>query len=377
MIGAPREFGLDVLRVCGAMGVLLAHGGYFLFPLWPQYEVYALAGWLGTEIFFALSGFLVMRELLATPLRDVATAARYAAWRAWRILPLFWLFLVLHGSIAMADGRGLPETFWRYPLLLQNLAWPHPGFFGEAWNLPLLLLFSLAAPGIVLGAHQMGATRGMIALVLVALGFAAIGLRTVWVLEHAPVWDEGVRKLVVTRLDACVYGALAACLVPAIRRHAPGRSWAAIMACIATVWAIWLFLGTARDTSVAARVFTFVASGLAMALACVALHGDAATKFASHLVQRFPGTGKPSAAISALARAAYPLYLVNMPLLLGLALAGFGQISNVGTACFGFALWLLLSIALAFAMHYALERPWLAWGRRCIKPARANGAPSA
>ena len=362
---AAREAGLDALRATGIALALFAHGGYFLFPALPHYDAYLLAGWLGTEVFFALTGFLVMREVLALQGGSLGEGARYAAWRLLRILPLFWLALLVRALLARSDA---PDDVWRYVVLVQNVASPHPAFFGEAWNLPLIVLFSLFAPGLAVAfaAPRRAAWVGVLALI--ALGLA---LRAEWIVQGAPRWDEDVRKIVLPRLDACAWGALAALFarrfraseVSSARQIERVRTWvpafAGTMAVLLLGIAIALFFVVPRDASFAAKFGTFTASGIGMAALCLALSG----------------TPRPHPLLARFARWGYPLYLANMPLLLGFALIGFGQTLSPVSSVLRFAAWVLGSIALAALLHYTLERPLLEWGRKRFKSS-GGGASS-
>lgn len=355
MAAEARLPGLDALRVAGAALVLFAHGGYFLLAAWPQYSAYQYAGWIGTEIFFALTGFLVMLEAQALRAGNLREAARYTAWRLWRILPLFWLALLAHALLAHLGQRALPDEAWRYAALMQNVVSPHPAFFGEAWNLPLIVLASLLLPGLALGAASFAKPRTIVLVMLGVWIVLGIALRGEWILQGAARWDEDVRKVVIARLDACFYGALAALLwVHVARRHAA----VAVLAFVALAGATLLFFGLPRETSVAAKLLAFIAAGIAMAAAC--------------LVASAPR--RQNRALTRFSRWVYPLYLVNMPLLLGFALMGFGQTLSPSSSVLRFAAWVLASVGLAALVHFVLERPLLEWGRRALKPAGLDPA---
>src|ERR1700761_3886605 len=83
----PHYGGLDGLRAIAVIAVLLYHGGVS----WDQ------GGFLGVEMFFVLSGFLIT-SLLVTEWAQSATIALRAFWsrRARRLLPaLFALVLAI------------------------------------------------------------------------------------------------------------------------------------------------------------------------------------------------------------------------------------------------------------------------------------------
>lgn len=347
--------GLDTLRAAATLAVLLAHGGYFLFAAFPHYDTYAFAGWFGTELFFALAGYLLTAQLLHAPPRDARAVARWWAWRAWRVLPLFWCALVLHLLLASLADMPPGSGAFAYAALAQNLAWVHPAFFGEAWNLPVLLLFFLAAPVLVWCCG--GSTARVRVGLLIGLCIA-IALRWWWVMQFDPAWDAGVRKIVVPRLDACLYGALLACLAHA---RVASQRWR-LAALGGWVVAAIAFTQLARDASDIARIGLFLVCGIAGACTLAAASSTAHTP-------------RPFAA---LARWSYPLYLLNMPVLLLMAMLGLGQTADVRHALLRFLLWLAASIAFAALVHRAVERPWLrARARRLARPADAAHASPA
>ena len=364
MLSADRDSGLDALRAFAALLVLFAHGGYFLFAAFPHFDVYALTGWIGTDLFFALSGFLVTRQLLRTPARDHRAALRFVAWRAWRILPMYWIFLGVNVLLARWAGSELPADLPSYVALAQNLASPHPAFYAEAWNLPLLLLFSLAAPGLVLAAGSTRDRTRTVALMFSLLLLLGVSLRAVWVLEGDVSWDEGVRKIVVARLDACIYGALAACWWTS--RTQATRSSAAIPLLVATalVLAFTGYCAMPRDVSHLAQIGLFVASGVAGAAACLVA------------ARRPDGAYVSGPVVDALARWSYPLYLVNMPVLWAMMLVGQGQSPAASTGVLRFLVWLTLSLLFAALVHRYLERPLLAWRARVLSVSPATSATS-
>jgi peptidoglycan/LPS O-acetylase OafA/YrhL len=96
--------GLDGLRAISIFLVVLCH----VVPLyreeadsgWFEHFVRTLfgAGWIGVDLFFVISGFLITGILLASreaPRRYVNFYSR----RAWRIFPLYYLYFVLVFSL--------------------------------------------------------------------------------------------------------------------------------------------------------------------------------------------------------------------------------------------------------------------------------------
>src|SRR5689334_3153109 len=89
---AKIEFGhfgvLDGLRGIAVLIVMFYHLAY----LEPGLREYSKGGFLGVDIFFVLSGFLITSTLLAERDRDqTISLIRFYARRTLRLMPAFWL----------------------------------------------------------------------------------------------------------------------------------------------------------------------------------------------------------------------------------------------------------------------------------------------
>lgn len=105
-----REFrisGLDGLRALAVTVVFLSHLPIALHSLGNPgwYEVFPNAGFLGVNLFFVMSGFLITHRLLVTS-RDGERPSFRRFWvhRAARILPAVSVFLVVHAAYAVFAG---------------------------------------------------------------------------------------------------------------------------------------------------------------------------------------------------------------------------------------------------------------------------------
>ena len=91
---SQRLVGLDLLRLVAVLLVLGAHfrevpseGGAW-FRAWQR------GGWIGVDLFFVLSGFLVSGLLFCEHQRTGRVeVGRFLVRRGWKIYPPFWLFI--------------------------------------------------------------------------------------------------------------------------------------------------------------------------------------------------------------------------------------------------------------------------------------------
>jgi hypothetical protein len=110
---ARHAFGLDLARAAAVCSVLIAHASLFYAEGHPAARyVLIIFGVVGVEIFFALSGFLVGRQLLRVAEGD-ASAWRFLLRRWYRTLPNYYLFLLVNAALAwwVADRTGLDARF--------------------------------------------------------------------------------------------------------------------------------------------------------------------------------------------------------------------------------------------------------------------------
>ena len=131
---------IDALRGAAVLGVLAFHAFPGLVPL----------GYLGVDVFFAVSGFVIGRTYLR------ALASREVTWgtfwlkRARRLLPAYLVCLLVTASLAplVLDPHLLVsfgESLLLQPLYLQNIHfWIEGDYFDAATTKPLLHTWSLA-----------------------------------------------------------------------------------------------------------------------------------------------------------------------------------------------------------------------------------------
>ncbi|MCF8002617.1 MAG: acyltransferase [Chromatiaceae bacterium] len=205
---------LDTVRALAILLVLISHGRAFLLEVAPWTATLKLGGFLGVELFFVLSGFLIGGILLQLSAELNWQSLHQFFTRRWRrTLPNYFLFVLLNLALALLMIRPAPlNDLWRYLLFVQNLFAAQPPFFPEAWSLSIEELFYLGFP--LLGALLAWGLHRPATGVLWALGLGILVLSTgarLWVAtEPGLSWDEDLRKVAWLRMDALMVGVLAA-----------------------------------------------------------------------------------------------------------------------------------------------------------------------
>jgi peptidoglycan/LPS O-acetylase OafA/YrhL len=365
MLADARRFGLDAWRALAILLVLAGHASFFFLPLTRELDAWYGLAFLGVELFFVLSGFLI-GGILIGEFRSGSFRLRQFWTRRWlRTLPNYFLFLALN-IVLYRVMYGVWPQFGLFLIFLQNFAWPHPPWFSEAWSLSVEELFYLIAPLMVLVAGRLSKQRGAtVAWLLLAIAVVT-AIRIGYVLRYDPVWDSGVRKIALLRLDAFIYGVLAAwfCAAHAISLRA--RTLLALAGIGGTVVAALVFFLSARDHDFFARTFLFnlIPASLAAILPLAAgWRADAAPALARICVGR-------------IALWSYSLYLCQLAVMRGMSLLPW-QATTLLECLFGAIAFVVLSIACAAFVYHFFELPILRWRDRVTGHSRGAGAAPA
>ncbi len=168
--GAVRSSGhqdsLDGLRVIAALAVLVTHVAGetgFAFNGTPASWV-ANRGDIGVPIFFALSGLLLFRPWVRAVLSDQPgpDVRAYLIRRALRILPAYWVVVVVAMIFLDQGGHARSPVAWAQYLLLVQVYDPHPWWAGsgamglaQMWSLAVEVSFYAVLPvlALVIGWH--------------------------------------------------------------------------------------------------------------------------------------------------------------------------------------------------------------------------------
>jgi len=206
--------------------VVSCHSAILLWPMdahsFAGSIAHAWIGWAsplglyGVELFFALSGFLIGRIVFRSATADDRPLLVRLKWfwaRRWmRTIPLY--LLVLSLNIALTARISHYAWDWRYLVFTQNLLTPHPGFFAAAWSLSVEEWFYLLFPLWILlvsSAFRKGDKRAHLAYATLAFALLFALVRILHIHASPSLnLDSDIRKVVLYRLDAIAYGALAA-----------------------------------------------------------------------------------------------------------------------------------------------------------------------
>ena len=347
-----RRFGLDAWRALAILLVLVGHASFWFLPLTRELEVWYSLAFLGVELFFVLSGFLIGGILIGEIRGGGFDLKRFWTRRWLRTLPNYFLFLALNIVLYRALFGAWPQ-FGLFLVFLQNFAWPHPPLFSEAWSLSVEELFYLIAPLATLVVVRTTKGRGSVVVWLLAAIALVTAIRIGYVLWRDPLWDSGVRKIALLRLDAFIYGVIAAwfCNVRGMSMQSRHRC-AVAGACGMVVVALAFFL-LPRDHDFFARTFLFnlIPASLAAMLP---------------LAAEWRAAGVPQfvqAATRRIALWSYSLYLCQLAVMRSLSLLPW-KASTAAECLFGAIVFVVLSIVCSALLYRFFEAPILRWRDR-------------
>src|ERR1700676_4641130 len=140
-----RIFGLDLLRSLAIILVLITHTLPILDRNYAYYKLPVYTGFIGVELFFILSGFLIGTILLKIHNRDGEfkfRGVKYFWIRRWfRTLPNYYLMYVVYAVLFFWVNHILVFShikYLSYLVFLQNTFSFHPhDFFLVAWSLSI------------------------------------------------------------------------------------------------------------------------------------------------------------------------------------------------------------------------------------------------
>src|SRR3954470_12620760 len=271
-----RQPGLDLLRALAIIVVVVYHAALFGFKLPGRVDRF---GWIGVDLFFVLSGYLIGGQLLAALACDRRiNLGRFFTRRALRIMPAYFVVLAIYFLLpAWREYPEMSQPLWKFLLSVQNIALHGGTAFSHAWSLAVEDQFYLALPFLLLFLYHRPRAAIIVPCLIIVGGIA---LRAFLAAQHPSVeggvsfraFQAWIYYPTWTRLDPLVFGVVLA----AIEKFRP-QWWNRLVN--HTIW-LWLpglglivfalYLGETDYLTVTACIWQFplIAFGMATLLIC-------------------------------------------------------------------------------------------------------------
>lgn len=373
--------GPDILRSLAILLVMLVH-----LPLNATPNILVSVreySWLGVDIFFVLSGYLIGTQLFKEITRASAVDFRsFYLRRAFRIFPAFFVVLALYALVPALRDNPTMQPLWKFATFTVNLGFdPREGnAFSQAWTLAVEEQFYLVLPLLVLLLYKRISTGWVLGLAgMLTLG----GI----VLRYA-IWDVQIGSLVAegqlrpafatylrdvyyptyTRLDGLLFGVVLAAarfFKPALcRQYLPPKVTLPLgTAFVIAALICFVIRGPLARQGIfpvfqaqlcAVAGFPLVSIGIAL-LFCAKLDLESVLK-------RWP---MPGAAL--VATLSYSLYLTHKSVFRVMRLLVGEENLQGGT---GFVAYLIASFAVAAVLSFCMEQTFLRLRDRLLSSTR-------
>jgi peptidoglycan/LPS O-acetylase OafA/YrhL len=209
---APRLFGLDTLRAFAVLVVMFYHLTIFG-ELPARILPVTYFGWMGVDLFFVLSGFLIGQQVLQPyRLGRRPSMVDFYRRRAYRILPAYLVVLALYFLVPGWNEAPRLAPLWKFLTFTMNLGFSFERRgFSHAWSLCVEEYFYLALPVLVWLLMRRPSVRKTVAAIgsIVVCGI----LLRAFLIARYP--DDVMTKIyypTYTRLDGLVVGVMLAIL---------------------------------------------------------------------------------------------------------------------------------------------------------------------
>jgi peptidoglycan/LPS O-acetylase OafA/YrhL len=360
---------LDGLRGIAVLAVLSEH-----YLSWLP-TASARFGWLGVDLFFVLSGFLITSILLDLREKERYFGVFYAR-RALRIFPPYFLGLAVYLVYSIALGRAGTAGLWlRYVFYYSSLLVGQPPQLTAApppipmavvlglsvlWSLSVEeIYYTIWAPVVRWTSHKGFA-------VLLACMIVAAPLLRWWL--HTPQFPE--LYTFYCRMDGLAYGSAVGMLIYERRRHPDrwlraDRLFDRLGFLVLPLAAMFWILTSGDRTNVLVTTVGLVLADLSFAIAVHALIRRAGGE--QLWVRMFRARW-----LRSIGMVSYSLYLFHYPLryLAFEAVQRFALPPHIALLS-GLLLGLMLSFGTAYALWYGMESRILRWKERRV-PGRAH-----
>jgi peptidoglycan/LPS O-acetylase OafA/YrhL len=345
--------GLDLLRALAISWVIFFHAGTLGLG-WAGGD-FSGFGWMGVDLFFVLSGFLIGTQWLEALRTGQQSPFRtFYQRRAYRILPAYLLIVASYFAFPALREKPAIQPLWQFLTFTENLLidFSSGKAFSHVWSLCVEEHFYLLFPLLSVALLQRPSARKTV-VTLLGLVLAGMAWRAhVWLddvsLRPESTQIQGYYERLYyptwTRLDGLVMGVLLA----VVRVHRPAlwaralehRAWVLLTGALTFAASVWLF---EDRESTAATVFGYplLSLGLAFVVLGCAAPGQRAV---------------PGAAF--IATVSYSLYLSHkqaLHLMKSWQGETLGAHPWLAVAAYGTA-----TLLYGLLLHFAVERPFLA-----------------
>jgi peptidoglycan/LPS O-acetylase OafA/YrhL len=346
MANEKRNFGLDIAR---ALAITLVFSNHLMGVMGIRMGVFWYLAYLGVDIFFALSGFLIGGILIDMCDKDrgALTFSQTLLFliRRWlRTVPLYFVALLANFIVGKYILRTVHSLNWKYLLWLQSFNEHPQSFFGESWSLCIeewfYFLFALG-----LAVFTSLVPKRYLSLRQKVLWFTLLFIAVITILRIT-LSDYNYLEFNVTifRLDAIAYGVLFA-IANKFYKIEFNSIWIGLLALVFSTSGILLFLSHDKIGNIYMLYYNLAGIGLGLSVFFLKLTSD---WFRKHSYW---------AGITFISKVSYSIYLFNLIIIFLMSHFLRHWTTNTVLTIFCF----FATILLSFCTYKFIEVPFLAF----------------
>jgi len=343
-----------------ALAILWVMPFHFRFAMPSALHGVARTGWMGVDLFFVLSGYLIGSQLLRPYLSgNQPSLGGFYMRRAFRVLPAFFAVLLLYLVVPpFREAPGLSPV-WQFLTFIENLRidYLHDQAFSHVWSLCVEEHFYLVLPLLILVLMRKPSFTKALAAIIAILLFGIVVRACIYHFQLQPLLNadddtftvryvEKIYYPTYTRLDGLLMGVVLAVIKtfrPAWWRSLMAQGYVLLATGLAICsLAIWIF----RDR------FSFSSTVIGFPLLSIGLALIVASSLSPQCVlSRVRGFALP-------ATLAYSLYLTHKEIA-HLDYQYLNRLLSPDTPWVNFCVLFLTSFLAAGVLYFSVERPFL------------------
>ncbi len=306
-----RLLGLDLLRL---LAVVLVLGRHMPPPpdWWPTglrlpFLLWIRGGWVGVDLFFVLSGFLVSGLLFTEfKARGRLGVGRFYTRRGWKIYPPFFALIAVTVAVGVFREESMPWAGLASEVFFLQSYWP--GLWNHTWSLAVEEHFYVLLPlmlALILRCSRGSKTPLRPILLVAAIAAAATLLLRILNWQMRPTYSYLTHHFAThLRLDSLLFG-----VAIAYAYHFHSDSFTKRL----TPWRIPLVLGGAM-LLLPAFVFDLESTPFLYTFGFSLFYIGSGMMLVGILLSEMPRRG-PALLLAALGAYSYSIYLWHMPVL--------------------------------------------------------------
>jgi peptidoglycan/LPS O-acetylase OafA/YrhL len=356
---SEKLHGLDHLRTLAISWVFFFHYQSSDFPDWIL-DIKDF-GWVGVDLFFVLSGFLIARQLFAElKSTNKVDVKQFFIKRFFRIIPVYLVVVAIYFLIPVFREKESLPALWRFLTFTQNLGLDPSinGTFSHAWSLCVEEQFYFLFPLVILLSVYLNIAKKGVCILLAFFLFTSLFRLYLWYDYMEPLiksdgkygdfWITWIYYPTYTRLDGLLTGISIAGLFvfyPALKEKITKYSNLLLLTGILILNGAYFVCQPRVGFNANIFGFPLIAIGFGFVVLAAISPGCVLYKFKSRLT-------------SSIAILSYSVYLIHKAVR-HLCFLYFGKMGLDEESYWMLLLSIIFTIIGALILRYSIEKPFL------------------